>query len=46
MVFDTILRYNDLRQRDQEIAGSAKFFRMWLYDYDVENAAIDYLSKV
>jgi salicylate hydroxylase len=39
-------RYNDLRQRDQEIAGSAKFFRMWLYDYDVENAAIDYLSKV
>jgi hypothetical protein len=39
-------RYNDLRQRDQEIAGSAKFFRMWLYDYDVENAAVDYLSKV
>jgi salicylate hydroxylase len=39
-------RYNDLRQRDQEIAGSAKFFRMWLFDYDVENAAIDYLSKV
>ena len=39
-------RYNDLRQRDQEIAGSAKFFRMWLYDYDVENAAIGYLSKV
>jgi len=39
-------RYNDLRQRDQEIAGSAKFFRMWLYDYDVESAAIGYLSKV
>ena len=40
------LRYNDLRQRDLEIASSAKFFRMWLYDYDVENAAIDYPSKV
>jgi salicylate hydroxylase len=39
-------RYGDLRQRDQEIAGSAKFFRMWLYDYDVEHAAIGYLSKV
>jgi salicylate hydroxylase len=39
-------KYNDLTQRDQEIAGSAKVFRMWLYDYDVENAAIDYLSKV
>ena len=39
-------KYNDLTQRDQEIAGYAKFFRMWLYDYDVENAAIDYLSKV
>jgi len=38
-------RYSDLRQRDQEIAGSAKFFRMWLYDYDVENAAMGYLSK-
>jgi salicylate hydroxylase len=39
-------RYKDLRRRDQEIAGSAKYFRLWLYDYDVENAAIDYLSKV
>jgi 2-polyprenyl-6-methoxyphenol hydroxylase-like FAD-dependent oxidoreductase len=39
-------RHNDLRQRDQEIAGSATFFRMWLYDYDVENAAVEYLSKV
>jgi salicylate hydroxylase len=38
-------RYSDLRQRDQEIANSVKLFRMWLYDYDVENAAIGYLSK-
>ena len=38
-------RYRDLGQRDQEIANSAKFFRMWLYDYDVENAAVRYLSK-
>jgi salicylate hydroxylase len=38
-------RYRDLGQRDQEIANSAKFFRMWLYDYDVENAAMRYLSK-
>ena len=45
MDFDTI-QDTTIRQRDQEIAGSAKFFRMWLYDYDVENAAIGYLSKV
>jgi salicylate hydroxylase len=38
-------RYRDLGQRDQEIANSAKLFRMWLYDYDVENAAMGYLSK-
>jgi salicylate hydroxylase len=39
-------RYSDLGQRDQEIASSVTFFRRWLYDYDVENAAIDYLSQV
>jgi salicylate hydroxylase len=38
-------RYRDLGQRDQEIASSARFFRMWLYDYDVEKAAVGYLSK-
>ena len=39
-------RYSDLGQRDQEIASSVRFFRMWLYHYDVENAAIGYLGKV
>ena len=38
-------RYESLEQRDQEIASSAKF-RRWLYDYDIEKAAIAYLSKV
>lgn len=38
-------RYKSLEQRDQEIANSAEF-RRWLYDYDVEKAAIAYLSKV
>jgi salicylate hydroxylase len=33
-----------LQQRDQEIAKSAEF-RKWLYDYDVEKAAIAYLAK-
>ena len=36
-------RYKSLEQRDQEIASSAEF-RRWLYDYDVEKAAIAYLS--
>ena len=38
-------RYKSLEQRDQEIASSAEF-RKWLYDYDVEKAALAYLSKV
>jgi salicylate hydroxylase len=39
-------RYSDLAQRDQEIASSVKFFRRWLFDYDVESAVIGYSSKV
>jgi salicylate hydroxylase len=42
------LRYDSrsgtLEQRDQEIASSAGF-RKWLYDYDVERAAIAYLRE-
>lgn len=38
-------RYENLKQRDQEIANSADF-RKWLYDYDVEKAAIAYVSRV
>ena len=38
-------RYKSLKERDKEIASSAEF-RKWLYDYDVEKAAISYLSKV
>jgi salicylate hydroxylase len=38
-------RYKSLEERDQEIAGSAEL-RKWLYDYDVENAAMAYLSTV
>jgi salicylate hydroxylase len=37
-------RSGSIRQRDQQIAGSAEF-RKWLYDYDVEKAAIAYLNK-
>jgi salicylate hydroxylase len=37
-------RSGSLEQRDQEIANSAEF-RKWLYDYDVEKAAIASLSK-
>jgi 2-polyprenyl-6-methoxyphenol hydroxylase-like FAD-dependent oxidoreductase len=37
-------RSGSLQQRDQEIARSAEF-RKWLYDYDVEKAAIAYLTK-
>jgi salicylate hydroxylase len=37
-------KYESLEQRDREIASSAEF-RKWLYDYDVENAAIAALSK-
>ena len=38
-------RYKSLEERDKEIASSAEF-RKWLYDYDVEKAAMSYLSKV
>lgn len=37
-------RYENLAQRDQEIASSAKL-RKWLYDYDVEKAALAVRSK-
>lgn len=37
-------RSGNLQQRDQEIVRSAEF-RKWLYDYDVEKAAIAYLNK-
>jgi len=37
-------RYESLEQRDREIASSAQF-RKRLYDYDVEQAAIAYLSE-
>ena len=37
-------RYQSLEQRDREIANSA-IFRKWLYDYDVERAAIAYLTE-
>jgi salicylate hydroxylase len=37
-------RYGTLEQRDREIASSADF-RKWLYDYDVEKAAIAYRSE-
>ena len=36
-------KYKSLEERDQEIANSAEF-RKWLYDYDVEKAAMAYLS--
>jgi 2-polyprenyl-6-methoxyphenol hydroxylase-like FAD-dependent oxidoreductase len=36
-------RYENLEQRDREIANAA-IFRKWLYDYDVEQAAIAYLA--
>jgi salicylate hydroxylase len=38
-------KYKSLEERDQEIASSAEF-RKWLYDYDVEKAAMAHLSKV
>ncbi len=37
-------RYESLEQRDREIAASADF-RKWLYDYDVEQAAVAAVSK-
>jgi salicylate hydroxylase len=37
-------RYENLAQRDREIASSGDF-RKWLFDYDVENAAAAYLSE-
>ena len=37
-------RYPSLEQRDREIANAA-VFRKWLYDYDVERAAIAYLDE-
>lgn len=36
--------YKDIRQRDEEIANSAKF-RKWLYDYDVEKEAVAALQR-
>jgi salicylate hydroxylase len=38
-------RYQSLEQRDQEIAGSLHEFRRWLFDYDVEKAAIAFLNE-
>ncbi|PSO24809.1 2-polyprenyl-6-methoxyphenol hydroxylase, partial [Bradyrhizobium sp. MOS002] len=32
-------KYEDLEQRDREVANSAAF-RRWLFDYDVQSAAI------
>ena len=37
-------KYESLEQRDREIANSAAF-RMSLYDYDVEEAAIAHLNE-
>ncbi len=37
-------RYPSLEQRDREIANAA-VFRKWLYDYDVERAAMAYLDE-
>jgi salicylate hydroxylase len=37
-------RYGSLEQRDREIASSAKF-RKWLFDYDVDKAAVACLSE-
>ena len=37
-------RSGSLRDRDREITRSAEF-RKWLYDYDVERAAIAYLNQ-
>ncbi len=37
-------RYASLEQRDREIANAA-VFRKWLYDYDVERAALAYLDE-
>jgi salicylate hydroxylase len=36
-------RYANLDQRDREIKNAAEF-RKWLYDYDVEKAAVDALA--
>ena len=38
-------RSGSLQQRDQEITSSVEL-RRWLFDYDVEKAAIAYLSQV
>jgi salicylate hydroxylase len=37
-------RYKNLEQRDREVANAA-VFRKWLYDYDVEQAAIAFLAE-
>jgi salicylate hydroxylase len=37
-------RTGSLEERDKEIASSATF-RKWLYDYDVETAALAYVSE-
>ena len=38
-------RSGNLQQRDQEITRSVEL-RRWLFDYDVEKAAIAYLNEV
>ena len=38
-------RYESLERRDREIASSVQL-RKWLYDYDVEKAAIAYLADL
>jgi salicylate hydroxylase len=38
-------RYDDLDQRDREVGGSMHEFRRWLFDYDVEEAAIVYRAE-
>jgi salicylate hydroxylase len=37
-------KYESLERRDREIASSA-VLRKWLYDYDVEKAAIAFLNE-
>jgi salicylate hydroxylase len=37
--------YESLEERDREIANSA-ILRKWLYDYDVEKAAIEFVGKL
>ena len=37
-------QYENLEQRDREVANAA-VFRKWLYDYDVEQAAVAYMAE-